>query len=99
LSLASGGHTYTIITSEGGPAFTLADSGAGGVVSTVYGSVYTVEPNPAGTATNPAASTASSGVHSSSAAYGSPSLGFTVSHAIGIATIIGGTLVGALITL
>jgi hypothetical protein len=88
-SLAVGGQAYTILTSEGGQALTLAGSGAG-VVTSVFGSVYTV-------ATSAAASAASSAT--SNAAYGSPSLGFTSSHALGIATLIGGTLVGALMTL
>jgi hypothetical protein len=80
-----------VVTSVGGEGFTLAESGAG-VATSVFGSVYTV-------ATGAAGSAVSSAVHSSNAAYGSPSFGFTSLHAVGIATIIGGTLVGALITL
>jgi len=89
--LAVGGHAVTVVTSVGGEALTLAESGAG-VATSVFGSVYTV-------ATSAAGSVASGAVQSSNAAFGSPSLGFTSSHAIGIAAVIGGTLVGALITL
>ena len=87
--LAVGGHAFTIVTSVGGQGLTLAESGAG-VVTSVFGSVYTV-------ATGAAASAASSAA-SSNAAYGSP-LAFTSLHAVGIATVIGGALIGTLITL
>lgn len=100
-----GGKEYTILTSVNGPAYTLTSAGAG-VVTSVYGGVYTVATGaPASTTTGPGqastatGSAASSAVHSSSAAFASPSLGFTSSHAVGIATMLVGTLIGALITL
>jgi hypothetical protein len=40
---AAAGHAETIITQKGGEIFTLATSGAAGVLTTVNGVVYTAE--------------------------------------------------------
>lgn len=88
---AVGGQAVTIVTSVGGQAITLAGS-AGGVATSFGGSVYSV-------ATGAAGSAASNVVHSSNAAVGAPSFGFTSSHAIGLATVVCSALVGAMITL
>jgi hypothetical protein len=47
--IAFGGSVFTVITSAGGSAITLAESGAG-KVTTFAGSVYTVATSAAGTA-------------------------------------------------
>lgn len=79
--LAIGGKAYTIITSEGGDAITLAASGAG-VVTSKFGSVYTVATAAAATAVNNAAT---------------PSTSMQAPLLIGIATVMISTMLGAFI--
>lgn len=80
-SLALGGKAYTIITSEGGDAITLATSGAG-VITSKFGSVYTVA-TAAITAANNGAAT--------------PSTSMQAPLLIGIGTVMISTMLGAII--
>lgn len=80
--LAIGGKALTIVTSEGGDAITLATSGAG-VVTSKFGSIYTV-------ATAAAASAAHNGAATPSTSMQAPLL-------IGIATVMISTMLGAII--
>jgi hypothetical protein len=83
--LAIGGKAYTIITSEGGDAITLATSGAG-VVTSKFGSIYTV-------ATAAVASATSK--HSAA----TPSTSMQAPLLIGIVTVMISTIIGAYITI
>jgi len=83
-----GGSLATVITSEGGQAITLAGSGAG-IVTSFAGSEYTV-------ATAAAVSAASA---HSNAAMGVHSFGITKSIVTGLASVAGGVLFGAWLTL
>ena len=57
--IAVNGHNYTIITSRGGPGFTLAPSGVG-VSTSVFGSVYRIAtPTSSDSATSSAPATSS----------------------------------------
>jgi len=80
--LAIGGKAYTIITSEGGDAITLAASGAG-VVTSKFGSLYTVATAAVATAVNNGATT--------------PSTNMQAPLLIGIATVMISSMFGAFI--
>ena len=80
--LAIGGKPYTIITSVGGDALTLATSGAG-VVTSKFGSIYTVATAAAATAVGHSAAT--------------PSASMQAPLLIGIATVMISTMLGAFI--
>jgi len=81
---AIGGSAYTVITSQGGDAITLAASGAG-VATSKFGSVYTVATAAVASATKKSAAT--------------PSANMQAPLLIGIATVIFSTMFGAFITI
>ncbi|KAG8958997.1 hypothetical protein FRC05_008252 [Tulasnella sp. 425] len=93
LSVSFGGHAYTVITSEGGQATTLAPDGAG-VVTSFAGSVYTVvTADVASAATNFATHVTSIGGHAYTVITDGDGDAFTLATgAAGDVTSIGGSL-------
>ncbi|KAJ3574082.1 hypothetical protein NP233_g1989 [Leucocoprinus birnbaumii] len=81
---SAAGHAFTVITSEGGQALTLAESGA---ITSVFGSVYTV----ATAAVLPSGSN-NAALGMQTAAVASPAI-------VGLVTVLGSALLGAVITL
>lgn len=81
---AVGGQAFTVVTSAGGQAFTLATSGAG-VATSVFGSVYTVA--------------TAAAQNSNNAALGMRGAGLSSPTVVGLLTVVGSALLGAVITL
>lgn len=79
---AAGGRAFTIVTSEGGQALTLAESG---IPTSAFGSIYTV----ATAAVLPStSSSAATNMHA-----------VTTSMIVGLVTVLGSALLGAVMTL